>query len=611
MSTSGTRIVPPRVMKPSERMPTSIRESAGGRPDLEKRSTDKKEEPTGACTAVVVCHGMGQQVPFETADVVARALRDASGSKAEIATGLLKLPLDDKLLARPEVKLKGTPLKYAQMKLSFREKDGTETTREVHVFEAYWAPLTENQVTLRDVVAFCWQAAWNGFRNGITSARNFERWMFDDWQRFKSRGWAVSFQLLLAALVLTALIVLNTTIIAVAAARSLTGGTSGWPSNALLTHLTLDLLLFVVPGSVAGALLFTALRVRHRVTQLPAGVRARCLQSRRRLFLALEWPIWTSIAVAMVVAVLTALLVLFHLWFHQGGAQALQWARCDWPPCHLFLTEHPPALPGALILAVWGVAIGISAVARWFIVQYFGDVVAYVSSHRVDRFHALRSEIKDAVREVAGAVYLAGVPNRPVYDSVVVVGHSLGSVAAYDVLNALVNLDCLLKDEQPRQYALDVAERTELLLTFGSPLDKTAFVFKTQKPHGAEVREMLAATIQPLIQGYEHRPRRWVNLWSYRDWISGTLDFYDKPCMCGDKETGREWPQRVENLPDPDATIPILAHTSYWDHPLFAKTLYEAVTASIPPEVRSPRAKPITCPTATCAEADDPLRLHD
>jgi hypothetical protein len=45
--------------------------------------------------------------------------------------------------------------------------------KRVDIYEAYWAPLTEGEVTLRDVVSFL-------FRTGITSVPRslFPRWMF-------------------------------------------------------------------------------------------------------------------------------------------------------------------------------------------------------------------------------------------------------------------------------------------------------------------------------------------------------------------------------------------------------------------------------------------------
>ncbi|MGA2214415.1 MAG: hypothetical protein ABSH31_14160, partial [Bryobacteraceae bacterium] len=49
----------------------------------------------------------------------------------------------------------------------------------------------------------------------------------------------------------------------------------------------------------------------------------------------------------------------------------------------------------------------------------------------------------------------------------------------------------------------NVVGRTRALITFGSPLDKTAFLFRTQSNHPRdEMREELAASVQPLILSY-------------------------------------------------------------------------------------------------------------
>jgi hypothetical protein len=109
----------------------------------------------------------------------------------------------------------------------------------------------------------------------------------------------------------------------------------------------------------------------------------------------------------------------------------------------------------------------------------------------------------------------------------------------------------------------DVVERTKLLLTFGSPLDKTAFIFGIQGK-GSEPREALAASLQPMLTAAQ-RPR-WINIWSPWDIVSGHLDYYDLP--------ERRNPQPL-NLVDPDATTLLAAHIEYWNNPLLYKTLVE------------------------------------
>ncbi len=90
--------------------------------------------------AVLVCHGMGQQVRYETISSIAQAIRTEAAVKGT--------PLDpievhhtqanDDFLARAEL----------------RWVDEDQRQHEVHVYEAYWAPLTEGRVTYRDTLRF-------------------------------------------------------------------------------------------------------------------------------------------------------------------------------------------------------------------------------------------------------------------------------------------------------------------------------------------------------------------------------------------------------------------------------------------------------------------------
>lgn len=112
--------------------------------------------------------------------------------------------------------------------------------------------------------------------------------------------------------------------------------------------------------------------------------------------------------------------------------------------------------------------------AWWFFIQYIGDVAAYTSAHKVNKFHEIRGQIQEIGLSVANAVYGAkDKSGRFEYEQLIIVGHSLGSVLAYDTLNAVINRDLLLKNKN------DVVKRTRLLLTFGCPLDKTAYFFRS------------------------------------------------------------------------------------------------------------------------------------
>lgn len=219
----------------------------------------------------------------------------------------------------------------------------------------------------------------------------------------------------------------------------------------------------------------------------------------------------------------------------------------------------------------WPLLFGISAYVRILFIEYVGDLAAYITPHRLDRFNEIREKIKQCVLKIARAIYSDRRPDDSgyEYDEVIMVGHSLGSVVIYDALNRLINDD--LTSAPTGGNKLDVLGRTRLLLTFGSPLDKTAFLFALQRNKTSEAREALAATIQPLIQDYEFRTFEWINIYSPWDIISGSLDFYDLP--------GSTHQYRVDNRPDEEATTLLAAHVEYWQNRELFKTLHQALTA--------------------------------
>ncbi len=114
-----------------------------------------------------------------------------------------------------------------------------------------------------------------------------------------------------------------------------------------------------------------------------------------------------------------------------------------------------------------------------------------------------------------------------------------------------------------------MAERTCLFLTFGSPLEKTAFVFSSRAT--TYTREALATALQPLISDYAFRPFRWVNVFSRRDPISGRLTSYD------DSSQALYRRRRVRNLPDRAAVLPLLAHLEYFNDPVVIRQLVRAL----------------------------------
>ena len=231
---------------------------------------------------------------------------------------------------------------------------------------------------------------------------------------------------------------------------------------------------------------------------------------------------------------------------------------------------------------MWLALIAQAFFMRYFLVEYAGDVAAYISPFKDSKFDSIRTEIQAIGLNVAKVIYgFDGVHGVPHYQRIVVAGHSLGSVLAYDTLNAIINLDLT----SPKPGSPRAVERTTQLITFGTPLVKTAFLFRNQSNLVADpMREQMAAGFLPVILSYDKFRRRlkWINLWSRMDIISGSLSYYDRPTPLSKDplppEEARFQKLHVQNLQDPDASTPLKAHVQYWNGKLLGSVLYDAIS---------------------------------
>lgn len=195
--------------------------------------------------------------------------------------------------------------------------------------------------------------------------------------------------------------------------------------------------------------------------------------------------------------------------------------------------------------------------ATQLVIDYLGDVAIYTSSDMKSKFYRIRQQV------LGGAVAKLRQLIEGQYDKVIVVGHSLGSVIAYDALNR-INLDM---NDDP----LLAVQRRKLfeLITLGSPLDKVAFFFREHIPEEEYVKKLIISHINGFrrkdvlipekgkgdpqvssaIRSYL-RHMRWTNYWDALDPISGRLDFYHG-VLNVKVDTGDRWGH---------------AHLGYWDH---------------------------------------------
>ena len=509
------------------------------------------DSPPITRVAILVVHGMGQQVPYETIDGVRRAaIRGAitgGGTVNNVAIRSVRLGNRGK---------DGMESELVRAEIQIKPSSGQE--HEVHIYEAYWAPITEGKVTAADVVKFLSDAGWNGIKDTIGGLarvgpkgergeymyRFYQRWIFGAYQQFSLPTERLALAFLGVMALLGALVFINSVVTAAAASHAI-GSTQPFPSGVLLPLLTWDFVLVDVSAVLIIVGIFILGRLKPKL--IP----------------------WLFIYGGASLIVAAAILMAGHL---TQGSYFLRFVPGDRWTC--FVSKR-----SATVFLLWAGEIWVASKVRNFLIQYVGDVAAYVAPYKVSKFWDLRRQIWQTAMSVGEAVYRARTDDGAefLYTKITVVGHSLGSVIGYDVLNGL------LLDEQFSSQPLHVAARTRMFLTFGSPLDKTAFVFRTQKDMLSQVLGAGAAAVQPMITSYVNRPQEWVNLWSHADIISGHLDFYDPPNVLNAKHPehyvhSRLNPKGVQNYIDPDAKTPLKAHIEYWDGRMFAEQLYRGIT---------------------------------
>lgn len=174
------------------------------------------------------------------------------------------------------------------------------------------------------------------------------------------------------------------------------------------------------------------------------------------------------------------------------------------------------------------------------LVNYVGDVVVYTTMDRKARHYEVRREILRSGRLEVEALLKNGA-----YQSILIAGHSLGSVIAYDIVNRLHTMPILGSDAEQWKQALT---RVRGLITFGSPLDKIAFFFRQQVAKNAHIRRHMLnhlhsfkkqtlddPDIDPGAPDYvavsnevENKLThvRWINFFDKDDPVSGCLDLY-------------------------------------------------------------------------------------
>jgi hypothetical protein len=568
-------------------------------------------------TAVIVFHGMGQQVPYETLGNVAEKIRSHPDFR-QVMEGRDACAEN----IGQAVDAAGKESLISRIRLSEREPVAGWENRVVDVYESYWASLTAGKITATDALFFLLGAGWSGI---LYSFKPFTRYFWKGKHEFK-----LPFFQNILSLAFIMLLISGFTAVATRLWVALQSGHSHLrPFEELaflfrlLHFLAFPVLLVVLfrPGrkssfrvsaGLCAALAIPLLQIPFLFSSQSQGDAGWWLgrirgQSVHGLWI-LQAAVWLDailIALDLIWVMASRLLkkpsgifapviwrqaVLASLAIIAAGASSVWFTLQN-------RTYPSGNLSSNLVLYPYaGLGIATLFVLRKFLIEYIGDLAAYLSAHKASKFYQIRMEIQKEAFRIAAHVYASG------YDNVLLVGHSLGSVIAYDTLNGLINHDFVHKK------GWQVVENTKLLLTFGSPLDKVAFIFRTQVERN-DPRELLAAAKQPILEDeHRFRPLRWINVWSRNDVISGPLDFFDKGkvresaakngarygfdyhsdgrrrtvtgslfARFAEQVTGRSGEHPVISLVDDQADIPFAAHNQYWDNKLIYEVLIRAL----------------------------------
>lgn len=516
--------------------------------------------------AAVVFHGMGQQQRYSTLDSVARGLARAVGRSAHPPPGASDADDpgadgEDLGLAHEFVTLAGEDHVAVGVELS-EPLPSSESTR-LDVFELYWAPLAQRRVRLAAVVRWLARTSLTPLRAWATNPD-----LGPPGERVGRTQVGLLLRELRRALFLPVLlVVLLSPLVAAVGFRGRLAAVGRQLGDGLLSRFTalstgVDLVLPILLGLVALWLVAVALRLMVR--QVGAE--------------PVEEPTFVPrILVSLVIAALA------------GGAAVAIELNGELHAAD-YLSEVWTAVGGQwrwAVLGGIGAVVLVASLLSTFLVSALGDVALYVTSDENSELYATRAAIlEDAVTLVRAIL------RSPDYAEVVLIGHSLGSVVAYDTVNQLQRLvpsragGGVSRRRRPASantLSRECYDKLSGLVTFGSPLDKVDYFFRTRVGDREAIRAQLLASLHGFRREATNRnygPFRldryaipeptafwWLNVWARADPVSGHLDRY-------------RLHERDQIHLDYSGWRYGVAHTAYWDDPRLYEVIRERWYAS-------------------------------
>jgi len=480
----------------------------------------------GPATALLVIHGIGEQNPYETLDQVARGF-------VRYFRGRNQVPV-----LRPE-RIRHADGTEVAVHLEFPEPFSPRGERRLTLCEFYWAPFTEGKATTRGVLAWLARTTFTPLRYladnllALLDTREHNNLGRVAWLMLREVGRAVLVYIPFLAILLGAVALFARGIAPVSqASRTMAATVRSEPNLLALGAAAVCVAMTVVLG------VFVARELWHWWRRPTPSIE-------RKGEVA-----WVVMAV---------------------GLAVLFWVTAGW----IARAGHVDAARYSAILVrrshLWIVGWGVlMLLLRRVLVDYVGDVAVYVTADAKQASYEARTAILKA-----STAALARLLRR--YDRVIILGHSLGSVIAYDTINELLSRVWSSPDAGTPPAPVDAAQLSKLqgLVTFGSPLDKVYYFFREHVASDQAVRAQILSFLYSFRRGYSGRmygdfkfsystpssPNpsafpdlgpgfRWINFWAFMDPVSGPLHFYR--LEDADRLRCRYW-------------IWGLAHLAYWN----------------------------------------------
>ena len=458
-------------------------------------------------TAILVIHGVGQQDPYETLDSFASGLATYFRKERKATFDI-----------RPE-RIAHKDWTEVAIHFEFDQPATERGLKQLSLYEYYWAPYTQDKVSWRESLKFLLKA-------DLTPLRYLAANLQMMYGASKKKWWEVA-GIFLREILRAAMLFAPLGLLLLAAYWALPDPTKilemlGEYRTSLETLPRGPLIAFLVCVILALAMLWFVWEMRKRGGWW-GGRNIQAVAERT----------WTVMAV---------LIFLGFAW----GAWCIASANPEIESLVNSMSKDR--------LIFKALALGVTIFwLRRILVDYVGDIAVYVSADKKTKGYEARSKILDGSTEALKR--LLGDKKKN-FDQVIVAGHSLGSVIAYDTINELLSQVWASEDQtgqSPRPSASkDEMKKLKGLVTFGSPLDKISYFFREQVSERQAYRAQILSflhSFQKERAGREYGdatfkyvdedvpadkarlfPKleavKWLNVYSWMDPVSGRLDFY-------------------------------------------------------------------------------------